>query len=181
MPQRLALAQTLIDCSRSLQLTRRENTLSRFRLSASKLEDHLGRHPTYAYYKAVRIFDPRQLPSLPRNVEDYSAIKALQEPSPELLEEWLIYTQFRDDLPSPLSIPNFWENMKFRFPNLSAIALDAIWMPVASVDIEHSFSQYKHILNDRRESLTEQNTKRLVMLYFNGDIEGRFKVHNGCL
>ena len=30
------------------------------------------------------------------------------------------------------------------------------------------------ILNDRRESLTEENTKRLVLLYYNGDIEGHF-------
>ena len=102
-------------------------------------------------------------------------MKALQDPSPTLLEEWLIYTLYRDELPDPLSIPEFWEVMKNRFPILSAIAADAIWMPVVSVDVERSFSQYKHILNDRRESLTEQNTKRLVMLYFNGDIEGRFK------
>ena len=64
--------------------------------------------------------------------------------------------------------------MQNRFPLLSAIASEAIWMPVACVDVERSFSQYKHLLNDRRESLTEENTKRLVMLYHNGDIEGRF-------
>ena len=48
-------------------------------------------------------------------------------------------------------------------------------MPATSVDVERSFSLYKHLLNDRRESLTELNTRRLVMLYFNGVIEGRFK------
>ena len=74
-------------------------------------------------------------------------------------------TQYRDD---PLSISDFWEGIKTRFPILSAIAANAIWMPVVSVEVERSFSQYKHILNDRRESLTEQNTKRL---YFNGDIQ----------
>lgn len=60
--------------------------------------------------------------------------------------------------------------MTDRFPNLAAIASHAIWMPVTFVDVERSFSQYKHLLNDRRESLTEENTKRLVMLYYNGDI-----------
>ena len=64
--------------------------------------------------------------------------------------------------------------MRDRFPNLATIASHVIWMPVASVDVERSFSQYKHILNDRRESLTEENTKRMVMLYYNGDIEGHF-------
>ena len=53
--------------------------------------------------------------------------------------------------------------------------LCSIWMPVASVDVERSFSQYKHLLSDRRESLTEENTQRLAMLYHSGDIEGRFK------
>ena len=62
-------------------------------------------------------------------------------------------------------------------PDLAAIVSHAIWMPVASVDVERSFSQYKHLLNDRRESITEENMKRLVMLYFNGDIEGHFKTN----
>ena len=61
-----------------------------------------------------------------------------------------------------------------RFPNLVTIASYVIWMPIASVDVECSLSQYKHILNNRRESLTEENTKRMVMLYYNGDIEGHF-------
>ena len=65
--------------------------------------------------------------------------------------------------------------MTDRFPILSAIARDAIWMPVTSVDVERSFSLYKHLLNDRRERLTEENTKRLMMLYFNGDIKGQLK------
>ena len=55
------------------------------------------------------------------------------------------------------------------------------WMPVASVDVAFScvkglasetscFSQHKHLFNDGRESLTEENTQRLAMLYHNGDI-----------
>ena len=61
-----------------------------------------------------------------------------------------------------------------RFPLLAAIASEMIWMPVTSVEAERSFSNYKHIHNDRRESLTQENTKRLMMLYYNGDVEGRF-------
>ena len=59
------------------------------------------------------------------------------------------------------------------FTNLATITSLVIWMPVTSVDVEHSFSQYKHILNDRQESLAEENTKRMVMLYYDGDIEGK--------
>ena len=91
-----------------------------------------------------------------------------------MLEEWLIYTQYHDQLPNPLLIQKFWEGVRNQFPLLSSIALAAIWIPVTSVDVEHSFSQYKHILNGQGESLIEENTKKLVMLYFNEDIEGRF-------
>ena len=112
---------------------------------------------------------------LPHDISDYSAIPSLKDPSPALLEEWLIYVQYNcDDLPNPFHVNDFWKGVHARFPNLAAIAMQAIWMPVASVDVERSFSQYKHILNDRRESLTEENTKRLVLLYYNGDIEGHF-------
>ena len=81
----------------------------------------------------------------------------------------------RSAIPSSLNLPAFWQSVSDRYPSLSAVALDAIWMPVASVDCERSFSQYKHLLNDRRESLSEENTKRLVMLYYNGDIEERYQ------
>jgi len=47
-------------------------------------------------------------------------------------------------------------------------------MPVTSVEVERSFSNYKHLLNDEKESLTEENTCRLMILYYNGDIEYRF-------
>ena len=52
--------------------------------------------------------------------------------------------------------------MQDRFPVLVSIAIDAIRTPVTSVDVERSFSQYKHLLNGRRESVTEENTKRLL-------------------
>ena len=78
-------------------------------------------------------------------------------------------------LPNPLVLFEYWGSMTDRFPILSSIARDAIWMPVTSVDIERSFSQYKHLLNDRRDGLTEENTKTLMMLYFNGGVEGQLK------
>ena len=34
-----------------------------------------------------------------------------------------------------------------------------------SVDVERRFSQYKHLFNDRREEIIEENTKRLKMIY----------------
>ena len=64
--------------------------------------------------------------------------------------------------------------MHDRLPLLSSIVRDAMWLPVTSVDVERSFSQYKHLLNERRETLTEGNSTRLMMLNCNGDVEGEF-------
>ena len=146
-----------------------------FTLSLKKLEDHLDKHPAWSYYKAVRVFDPRQLPILEHDIAHYEVISGLKSPTAELHEEWLIYMQLQPNfIPTPFSLPSFWECMRDRFPLLTVVALDAMWMPVSSVDVERSFSIYKHLLDDRREGLSEENTERLVMLYYNGDIEGRF-------
>ena len=102
------------------------------------------------------------------DITQYDLIPGLKNPTPELVEEWLISTQFQQSsIPTPFDLSSFWESMSMcsRFPLLSAVAMEAIWMPVASVDVEQRFSNYKHVLNDRRESLTEENTQRLVMLY----------------
>ena len=146
-----------------------------FMLAKKKLCEHLDNHQAYQMYKATRIFDPRQLHSVSHDIGDYTAITALSNPSTELNEEWLIYTQWKDTLPTPFCIPKFGSTNKDRFPTLASIASNIIWMPVTSVEVERSFSSYKHILNDRCESLTDENTKRLLMLYFNGDVEQRFQ------
>ena len=80
-----------------------------------------------------------------------------------------------DSVPNLLVLFECWGSMTNRFLFLSSITRDAIWMPVTSVDAERKKSLYKHLLNDRREGLTEENTKRLTMLYFNGNIEGQLK------
>lgn len=62
-----------------------------FRLSSKKLKSHLDTHPAFAYYKAVRVFDPRQLAIVEHDIADHQAIPGLWCPSTELHEEWLIY------------------------------------------------------------------------------------------
>ena len=63
-----------------------------FALSVKKIQGHLDKHPAYKFYKAVRVFDPRQLPTVNHDIAQYDIIPGLKNPSPELLEEWLIYT-----------------------------------------------------------------------------------------
>ena len=42
-------------------------------------------------------------------------------------------------------------------PELSVLALIYIWLPMSGVDIEHSFSNYKSILSDKRIALKEES------------------------
>ena len=85
-----------------------------------KLVNHLDKHQAFNLYKAVRVFDPRQLPS--------------------------VIHEISETLPTPFSLPDFWSSVMDRFPLLAAIASEMIWMPVTSVEAERSFSNYKHIL-----------------------------------
>jgi len=66
-----------------------------FQLFFEKLNGHLSSLPAYQYYKCIRIFDPHQLPAVDHDIEAYSShLKPLANLSSELLEEWLIYTQY---------------------------------------------------------------------------------------
>ena len=96
----------------------------------------------------MRIFDPSQLPALDHDIQVYSNfLKQLANPSFELLEEWLIYTRYREEVVSLLAtLQEFWDSMVLRFPLLFKIATESIWISVTSVDIKHSFSNYKHLL-----------------------------------
>ena len=82
-----------------------------FKKSLTKLVKHKDIHPAYDYYKAARIFDQRQLPSLSHNIDDYSAIPEMNNVGHgELLEEFQIYANFNvyQGLPSTFDIRQFW-------------------------------------------------------------------------
>ena len=88
-----------------------------FRLSFDKLSGHLTNHPVYQYYGAVRIFYSRQLPTLKHDIQPYGQhIKQLDKPSHELLEEWLIYSRYKEVAPPLAELEAFWTSMAGRFP-----------------------------------------------------------------
>ena len=100
----------------------------------------------YNFYKASRLFDPRQLHCISHDIYSFAAIKDLKDRSTDLLEKFQIYVNYQDDLPNLFNIPAFWNENKSRFPLLEQIANKVIWMSVTSRDTELSFSQYKHLL-----------------------------------
>ena len=77
-----------------LQYTERERVISNFKdlfsTSFSKLNKYPYAHPVYNFYKASHLFDPRQLPCISHIIDNFGAIKDLQDPSTDLLEEFQI-------------------------------------------------------------------------------------------
>ena len=103
--QKLVLVSKRISVCQNLpQNDERKKTIKFFQqvfdLARKKLVNHLD-HQAFDLYKAVRVFYPRQLPSVIHEISEYTTITSLNNPSPELLQEWLIYTQYSETLPTP--------------------------------------------------------------------------------
>ena len=149
----------------------------------SKLSKHWDQHPCRSIYKYARVFDPRKVPGLTRNLDAFADVLDI-DVTPAVLEEWYAYRDFAcspaaaDDMDideaGHVNVAGFWKGYGRRFPTLARAAKEYMWFPVGSVDVERSFSAYKNLLTDKRHGLTQTNTKNLAALYFNGDIVGRW-------
>ena len=94
-------------------------------------------------------------------------IHEFRDASKALKDELHIYAEtFRSELTASDDLEIFWTSLEERFP-ISKIALYLIWTPISSVQCEQSFSQYKNLLTDKCTSLTDEITKKLMMLYYN--------------
>ena len=63
----------------------------------------------------------------------------------------------------------YWQNKAHTLPELTALALVYIWLPVSSVNVKCSFLSYNNILSDKRVALKEESIRILNFLYFNLD------------
>ena len=181
------------------------NFAGAFDNALNKFNAHWPNHPARDTYKACRIFDPRHVASLPRDIQSYKAIPAFATPSVDMIREWSVYrnmpadelqfaepiraneavgvTMQTDDDPNDgqpqhandrQRIVTWWQAQSVRMPILTSLALKYVFFPWSSVEVERSFSAYGNVFGDKRRNLTDKNTRDLVMLYFNGDVEGRF-------
>ncbi|CAL8258497.1 unnamed protein product [Arctogadus glacialis] len=90
-------------------------------------------------------------------------------------EVYRLHCVSREPLPTDMELAAYWRGLRSIFPRVAEVAVPYIYFPVSSVDCERSFSKYKTLLTGKREALTELNTKRLTILYFNGDVCDRWK------
>ena len=66
-----------------------------------------------------------------------------------------------------MDLDDYWKEKYTILPNLSKIALIYIWLPIAGIDVECSFSNYKNILSERRMRLSKKSISMLNFLYHN--------------
>ncbi|XP_035282908.1 uncharacterized protein LOC118232230 [Anguilla anguilla] len=134
-----------------------DNLHEAFHLAFNKFSKHWDGHPAKEVYRLLRVFDPRQAPAMEKQIEHYAKLQPLAHPSAELSEQWLVYQQCvrNEKPPADLDLRGFWEGVRGRFPKVAEVAVPYLFFPVSSVDTERSFSKYKTLLTDKRESLTD--------------------------
>ena len=83
--------------------------------------------------------------SLQHNLEKYKTLFGEVDVSGS---EWHRYVSVKiSDLPKDLNLTEWWLAQASYLPTLSKIAIPLIWIPIASCEVERSFSQYGDILS----------------------------------
>ena len=134
--------------------------------AAAKLSDYVEgeKQPVLALFKAVRVFDPKQLPVLSKTFTDHARyIPTLAEAA----GEWQMYQDIVARETIPDDIATFWRSLQDRLPVLSALAKTYIALPVTSVDVERSFSKYGSVLSPLRCSLAPASLKLYCSVFYN--------------
>ena len=107
--------------------------------AAAKLSKYLEETKQLAtqLVKAVHVLKPSQLPVLPHTFDDYLMI------TPALAaaaDEWPIYTDLAKEA-MPDNVSSFWQSLmqQNQLTKLAELAKVYLALPVASVNVEHSF------------------------------------------
>jgi len=107
----------------------------------------------FKFEDLVEIFTwPRYQPDLEQLEREYELY--LKEPLPDFGESW--------------EIASFWEGrlaMK-HLPLLAEFALDVIWLPTSSAEVERFFSAYNDNVDPSRLSLTHEAQKQIMPVYY---------------
>jgi len=141
-----------------------------YQLALNKWNKHIQHHSALPLFRDIQCFDPRFIRTQinRQNIILYVNIIEFQNPANVLLDEWSIYCRMEEIIEEgELDLDKYWNEKSITLPNLSKIALIYIWLPVAGVDVERSFSDYKNILSEKRMRLSEKSISMLNLLYHN--------------
>ena len=105
-----------------------DNFCDAFHFAFTNFSKHWDSHPARDVYRLIRVFDPRQAPAMEKQIEAYSTLKPMANPSAELSEQWMAYHQRvpRDPLPIEMKLVNYWRGLSARFPRVAEMALPFI-------------------------------------------------------
>jgi hypothetical protein len=122
------------------------------------------------------IFDPFVKSQLNNEFNFYYDILINSIPSENLSDLKIEFNSYLlSDVPSNNNIDliDFWSSSKNSYPLLSNIAIDYLCIATNSIDAERSFSKLRHIQDSTRSSLSVETLSMEMIMYFNGDIEGK--------
>ena len=147
-----------------------------FNLGKAKLEKHMDRQVILDTWKATRCFDPLQMKSfIASGKADFSLYaKPLQmKDNMDSRAQWRLYLAAceRGDLPDArfegTQLSDWWTAMKSEFPAIAQYALDYIWIPVSSAEVERSYSAFKNLFSDKRQNLTQSHVADYLFMMYN--------------
>jgi len=83
--------------------------------------------------------------------------------------EWQLFLNKCNDPGAAINpdVMSLWQSLIPCLPKLASAALASLAVPLASVDVERSFSIYMTILADNSQSLKRENIKMLFILKHN--------------
>jgi hypothetical protein len=151
-----------------------DESASRFHRTLGAMRNKLtgymsgGAQPAMEFFRSVRLLDPQQHASLNTNFT-FLKLPHVNNGDLQSAQEWQQFLNLCTD-PGAAANPDvvsLWRSLVPRLPKLAPAALAALSVPAASVDAERSFSIYKSILADNRQSLKMENMAMLVTLKFN--------------
>jgi len=114
-------------------------------------------------FKAVRVFDSRQLPLLSKELADFQSVPNILKAA----DEWQICLDLAAKQEQFDDVVMFWRAVKDRLPKLTALAKAYIALPVASVNVERSFSKYGSVLSPLRQTLSTDSLKAYCSVFYN--------------
>lgn len=136
----------------------------------TKLSKHLKRYTALDFIEAVRVFNPRKMSCFnavsEKDIKNFESIHGLKDPNYAVLDEWSSYLILCRSYTGE-DILQWWADHEQEMPYLSSLARQNLTLPLSSAEVERSFSIYNHIFSDRRRTLTEENTKNLLNVYYN--------------
>ncbi|XP_019354516.1 uncharacterized protein LOC109286041 [Alligator mississippiensis] len=121
------------------------------------------KQPAAAFFSAVRIFDPNQVPFLTVNPQLIKSIPGWQR---EHSNEHAAYMNFIKECQMPLNVTEFWDSVADRFPHLYSLAKRCLTIPTSSVNAERAASTYGQVVTPPRQRASAATAGRCCVLAF---------------